>query len=650
LAKRGSGGAWSSEDLTTPHSESTQVQPGTEFKLFSPELLQAGMEPRDGTPLSPEASEQTPYHWSDGGSPQFRPLVNPSNVPPGTAFGPVPGNPVGILSIEGASPDLEQIVIRSVPPLAENAPSKAIYMWDDGDLEAVSELPGAEGGTLVQGILGSGEGSVRHAVSNDGSRVFWAPTTGGTYEGSGSKPVALYLRNTVTGISTRLDVPEEGVTGGTGPSPAFNAASADGRVVFFTDSRRLTEDASASDRDLYRCEIGQVEGGLSCVDLTDISAPLEGSGESAGVLDQVSGFSEDGTRLYFVARGVLDEAANEAGETASSGTPNLYLWEEGQGVRFIATLTDQDRLVWGGLEKLSVKISADTSPSGRYFAFTSEKSLTGYDNVNGSGQVNTEVFLYDAEADRLACVSCNPSGAAAVGERIPNNDEFLPQDPASLWVKRTVAATLPEAIAAPSLAYDERIGRSLYRPRSVLDSGRVLFNAVDPLVPADSNGNWDAYQYEPLGVGSCGPSSSSASATRSGEGCVGLLSSGTAEGDAGILDASTSGNDVFFLTRGKLSALDYDEEYDVYDARVNGIPAELPSFPECQGEACQPPAIAPENPTPASRAFEGQGNVKPKVRKRCPRAKRRVRRAGKVRCVARKGSRRRANTDRRAGR
>ena len=59
---------------------------------------------------------------------------------------------------------------------------------------------------------------------------------------------------------------------------------------------------------------------------------------------------------------------------AAPGEPNLYLWQEGEGVRFVATLSDQrDRPVWGGQELKegvgeAVRMSAGVSPSGRYFA------------------------------------------------------------------------------------------------------------------------------------------------------------------------------------------------------------------------------------------------------------------------------------------
>jgi hypothetical protein len=646
LAKRGSDGRWSSDDLTPTHTEATKVAYATPFKIFSPDLLRAGMDPTDATPLSSAASEQTPYLWADGSPPLFTPLVDPANVPPGTEFGPQIGGSAFPIRVEGASPDLEHVVVRSeVTPLVEGAGGNSIYMWSDGTLEAVSELPEGEGGGVVEASLGSGQGSVRHAVSANGTRVFWAPTL--AYNAAGIGLPALYMRDTVADRSVRLDVVRSGAGAGL-PRPAFNSASVDGRVVFFTDSQQLTEDASPSGRDLYRCEIGNVEGDLGCVELTDISAPSEGSGESANVLDQVSGISDDGTRLYFVARGALDEAPNQEGEVASPGEPNLYYWQEGQGSKFIATLSESDYYVWGGFVKVqgyAIRISAAASPSGRYFTFTSDRSLTGYENKNDAGGSIAEVFAYDSDAGALTCVSCHPSGAGAVGERIPAKGGTIPPDPAELWVDKWVAATVPEAsVTAP-------LGNSLYRPRSVLDNGRVFFNAVDRLVPADSNGNWDVYQYEPLGVGSCAENTSDAMASRLGDGCIGLLSSGTAASDAGFLDSSASGNDAFFLTRGRLSVLDIDDEYDAYDARVDGIRAVLEPIRDCVGEACQPASSPPNDPTPASESFRGAGTPI-----KCRKGQRKVKRKGKTVCVRKKHkknkqhSRKQAGTNGRAGR
>jgi len=632
LSNRLESGEWLTRDLTPPHTLATQLQPHTEFNLFSPDLGRAEMEPVDATPLSSESSEQTPYLWSDGAPPLFTPMLTAANVPPGTEFGRKPGELKNPVRIEGATPDLESVVVRSSKvPLTEDG-STGLYLWEDGVLDFISELPASEGGGDVAGAMGSSGGSVRNAISENGSRVFWAP---GSYNAAGINLTALYLWDREAGESVRLDVKQAGASGTGAKLPAFNAASADGRVAFFTDSQRLTKDASTVGRDLYRCEVGPVTGGLGCATLTDISAPIKGSGESAEVLDQAPAISEDGTRLYFVARGVLDPEPNDQGATAQKGKPNLYLFEEGAGVRFIAALAEEDNLVWGGAPTLpnklgfAVQISAAASPSGRFLSFTSEQPLTGNDNEDPGGARNTEAYLYDAEANggQLSCLSCNPTGGSAVGELLPTSaPQLFPPDPGGLWEGRRVAATLPQATHT-----EAETGRSLYRPRSVLDNGRAFFNSVDPLVAADSNGNWDVYQYQPIGVGSCAAQTNSAAAVRSGPGCVSLISSGTAEGDAGFLDATPSGNDVFFLTKGRLSVLDTDKDLDAYDARVNGIEAVLHPPRECVGEACQPSVPPPNDPTPSSESFRGA-----ETPLNCRKGQRKVTRNGRAVCKPKK--------------
>ena len=634
IARRNDGGQWASEDLTPPHTFGSAFRLNSEFKLFSLNLTVGEVEPADATLLSPEATEQTPYLWDSSGAPSFTPLVTAANVPPGTEFGSDPNSPSvqPPVRIEGATPDLTHVVIGSDKAgLVQDAERESVYMWSGGEIHAISELPG---GDVVNGILGSARGSTRHAISDDGSRVFWAPTH--SYLANGINLPALYLRDTVAGASFRLDVPQPGANEEGAEKPAFSVASRDGSVVFFTDTQHLTADASPTGRDLYRCEIGAVEGGLGCAELTNISVPVGEAGEAAEVFDQVSAASEDGTRVYFVARGVLDSDANDEGAVAQAGKPNLYFWEEGHGTEFIATLSEDDYPVWGGAATLALgfanKISAMASPSGQYFAFTSERSLTGYDNRNESDHENTEVFLFDAESgtSRLSCVSCNPTGAAAVGERVPKQ-LFAPADPGAFWVGRWVAANLPQATIT------ETEGRSLYRPRTVLDNGRVFFNSVDPLVPADSNRRWDVYQHEPLGVGNCTAGVGTAVTVRSGVGCVGLLSAGTSEDDAGFLDASVSGNDVFFLTRSRLSALDRDDEMDVYDARVNGVAAVVDPVSDCAGEACQPVIGPPNDPTPASESFQGSANQRRNAGQvRCHKGQRKIRRKGKAVCVRKK--------------
>ncbi len=647
LSRSGAGGSWSFKDVTPPHAEVSELRFGGEYKALSPQLDKALLEQQGNTPLSPEADEETAYLRENADPVTYTPLVTAkegfANVPLGTKFGGEGYAPGGnsYVSIAATNSSFSHVVLQSFYPLVPGAPNSSLYLWKAGQmLQPLSELPAGEGGAMVRADAGSGTGSIRHAVSEDGSRVFWGKGQASTFN---NELHGLYVRDTVNLQSSRLDVPQAGASEAGANNPYFQAASTDGTVVFFTDAQALTADASAGDpggaaTDLYRCDVAPLEGGaLGCAGLTDISAPLEGSEERAEVLDLSPHFADDGSRAYFVARGVLDTTPNAVGDTAVAGEPNLYLWEEGQGRRFVATLSERDKTDWGTNGSSNPgevsKLSASGSPDGRYFAFMSERSLTGYGNFDAtSNEAAEEVFRYDALTDRLECISCNPSGANPDAQIVNPTGASPPEvDPQEMWTQRWVAAVLPTNME--SIPTD---GRVYYQRRGALANGRIFFNAIDSLVRADSNGQWDVYQWEPLGVGDCTASSDGAAIARSGSGCVSLLSSGTGEEEASFLDASETGDDVFFLTPAQLSVTDEDHEVDVYDARVNGVPAVLTPSAECLGEACQPAAIAPNDSTPASAGFKGKGNAKEAARKRCAKGKRRVRRNGKARCVARK--------------
>lgn len=656
LAGRSDNGTWSSKDITPPNSRVVPLPLGqqSEYKLFDLDLSEALLEPRDGTNLSPEASERAPYWRQNSELPVYRPLVTSkegfANVPPDIEFGGEAA--VSDVGIRAATPGLDHVVLSSGVGLAHGDPPRTSYKWFDGKLEAISVLSNAEGGAIVQGTAGSADGSMRHAISDDGARVFW--TSGFPQQWIPGFTRHIYVRDTIADETARLDVPSGG-SGAGASEPLFQGASADGEVAFFTSPAKLTADASPSGGDLYRCEIPIAEPLAGCASLINISAPLSGSGESAEVLGVVSALSEDGTRAYFVARGELDTESNQAGDTAVSGEPNLYVWQEGEGVRFIATLSERDEADWGFAEGQQgprvALLSAVSSPNGRYLAFMSERSLSGEGHLNEDWEPVERVFRYDALADRFDCISCDPTGAGPESV-VVNADEQTLIDPRSQWPERPVAAIVPQS---PVIGVTDAM-IPLYRTRSVHDNGRIYFNAIDALVPADSNGEWDVYQFEPGGSGTCSSSVTGPATSPMAGGCISLMSSGTANGPAGFFDASEGGSDVFFLTPARLSALDQDEENDVYDARVDGIVATRVPPVECLGEACQAPPVVPNDPTPAGTTFQGPGNLKPKPAKRCAKGKRKVKRQGQVRCVPRKnrksreGQKPRTGQDRRTAR
>ncbi|HEX5225714.1 MAG TPA: hypothetical protein VFW29_11360, partial [Solirubrobacteraceae bacterium] len=277
----------------------------------------------------------------------------------------------------------------------------------------------------------------------------------------------------------------------------------------------------------------------------------------------------------------------------------------------IATLSGQDRWDWWAEVTYALgKMTAHVSADGRYLAFMSDRSLTGYDNVDvneeGGRHADEEVFRFDAQANRLTCVSCNATGARPKGALDPLLGAFKNGyapfiDYPLTWSGRWLAASIP------GWTVSDR-NTSVHQPRvlsgGVGDDGRMFFNAADNLVPADENSSTDVYEYEPDGVGSCA----------SANGCVSLLSSGSAPQEAAFLDASENGDNVFLLTNAPLAAGDGDDVSDVYDVHAcsesspcaAGAPA--PHVP-CQDEGCRPPAATmPAPPSAPPSTAPGPGN------------------------------------------
>jgi hypothetical protein len=176
---------------------------------------------------------------------------------------------------------------------------------------------------------------------------------------------------------------------------------------------------------------------------------------------------------------------------------------------------------------------------------------------------------------------------------------------------------------------------------------RLFFNSFDALLPGDTNGTQDVYQWETLGTGTCKESDPRFFAQNGG--CIDLISSGQNPFESEFWEASPDGEDVFFNTEASLVPQD-PGSIDLYDARVQGGFPQPVVKEQCEGEACQSPPPPPAYNDGSSATYNGPANVKQPKRKRCAKGKRRVRRGGKARCVKKKGQRRRADRKRRAAR
>jgi DNA-binding beta-propeller fold protein YncE len=651
--------SWESRDIAIPHHTATGISSGlgSEYRFFSEDLSHAVVQPFGAfePALSTQASEQTPYlrtNYSDSaprtpceGSCYF-PLVTGiegyADVLPGTHFSTAGECPKeggsGVVQVfcgphfVGATGDLSHVVLSSTLALTHEASSEGLYEWSAGksatdELQPVSILPDNEPASRPE--LGIDGVEARHAISNGGSRVVF------TAEGQ------LYVRDTVKHRTLRVDVPEPACAscGGGAVDPEFQAASSDGSRVFFTDTQQLKPDGGSYETrhlsterhgaDLYECRIVEIGEALQC-DLTDL-AP------KGSVLGSLPAVSNDGSWIYFVANSVLAEGAihgtcnNRDTQIGSRETCNLYLYHEGE-TKLVAVLSGDDSPDW------SLALSGQTaqvSPNGEWFAFMSARPLTGYDNRDAlSGRPDEEVFLYNARNGGLSCASCNPAGARPhgieTGSVTANPPLTLGEQvwqPAS-WLAANVLAWTPY-----------QPGKALYQPRYLSDEGRLIFDASDAIVPKDVNSAEDVYEYEPEGVGSkdapCGPASVSGSEVlkpsrnvevegrtiQEGQGCVGLISSGRSLEEAGFLDASENGSDVFFLTTSKLAPQDFDDALDIYDAQECTasspcLTPAAPALPPCDTEASCKAAPSPQ-PTlfgaSGSATFSGPGNPPPAV-------------------------------------
>jgi hypothetical protein len=627
LSRRGLHG-WESEDLTLAGNlpENGEQAAGIdvqnpEYQLFSPDLSVALVDPLgfEASRLSPEATEATMY-LRDNENKRFVPLVSPANVPPGTKIDEpkaYTGNSWAMFFL-AATPDLRHIVFKTPMALtpaegltpaaiddeseqdhALGEPQWNLYEWNEGKLQLVNVLPNGEatsGDSLVDvprvRLAGSGniEGKKRgggaRAVSNDGRLIAW---TLGEFEGPFTIGEALSPAH-YKGLFVRDMVEERTVQVG-GQEAVFQTMNSDGSKIFYLEKGDLY---------VFEYETGEE------TDLTE----GHGSGESSGgVKEAVSDVSEDGSYVYFVATGVLAKGGE-------AGDDNLYLLHDadsGWQTTYIATLSGEDQHSWyqavADYTALPA-VSSRVSPDGRYLAFMSNRPLTGYDNDDAnSGVPDQEVYLYDAQTGKLACASCNPTGARPVGVF---DDGHLVADKHSEWA---YANQVPQWLAGSIPGWDAAPGESgTYQPNYLNDSGRLFFDSPDGLVPQATNGLEDVYEYEPAGIGDCVAGSVTYS-ERSG-GCVSLISPGTSNTESAFYDASENDDDAFFITKAKLVSEDYDDGYDVYDAHVCSVAVPcvtVPvSAPPCDsGDSCKAaPSPQPEifGPTP-SATFNGIGNV-----------------------------------------
>jgi hypothetical protein len=565
-----------------------------------------------------------------------------TSCPDSACPSPLPFSPLSRPRFASASDDFDKILFEYPYRLAVGAPSnnnpklyKTIAGGDPVYQGVVPTAPARDCGgagpacdptPAVRSVAGSGASgtskSMQRAMTADGSRVFF--TVGPE---NAAKSGSLYMRDdhntadpsddTTAAIAGIAGASERTPADAVGPASFWSASTGvdeqGNRVparVFLTTKEKLTDDDDNTANDLYMWS-EQADGDGHHLQRLSIDEQPADDVFATGVEGLVgpNGVSEDGEYVYFSNRGQL-----AAGQPPLEGKYGIYLWHEGE-LTYIGGRSNDSFAVQ--LVAQDTQGSARMTPNGRYLLFPMENgssllSAHGGEDVDQSQCPSAasadcwQYYLYSAETNSLVCASCPASGAAPTGR----------------------------------ISFGTSVGLGFHSPgnsinRRLSEDGRFAFFTTDsPLVPEDTNGTYDAYQYD----------------AQSEE--PKLLSNGENKQPSYFLTASPDGSDAFVLTAEPLSRHDIDDYYDIYDARAGGgIPE--PPLPGglCDGDACQPPPVALNDPTPGTSTLRGPGNSRARERKaRCAKGARKVRRNGKTRCVKQRKSKRTAKHNGRASR
>ena len=225
--------------------------------------------------------------------------------------------------------------------------------------------------------------------------------------------------------------------------------------------------------------------------------------------------SSDGSRVYYLI------GHPPQGPAFAPTTARLYVWDKGTSTlipnagegfaSFVHTAGPQ-----GEERSPSEGDQTVATPDGSRFLFLDRASLTGYNNfgpkcTNNNTQPGlcAEAYVYEATTGSVTCLSCNPTSLPPLGGSHlmggAQDDTDLPN--------------YSEGEISP-------------------DGSRVFFETEDALVPQDTNGLPDVYEWE--------------------NGRIYLLSSGQGTFGSDFSGASSNGDDVYITTTDRLSPQDIE--------------------------------------------------------------------------------------------
>jgi hypothetical protein len=472
--------------------------------------------------------------------------------------------------VAGGSDDFSHVVLGSTGRQTTDAPEgnfEKVFDWHEGQLSLVSRDPAGAPFLTKSAVVANA--NAYGGISSSGNRIAFqnpvpevsTPASGAPF-GCPSNNCEIYLR--IDGSRT-VDVSESECTSSCGARAGafFLRGTPDGSKLWFESEAKLVNgDESSSGLDLYMYSDSPdpaAEPNLTL--LSRDGEPADGTGAE---VQQVLGTSEDGSVVFFVAKGQIVPGASIAPGY------KIYRWRWNGGSPVVEYLTTLPLGGGGGEDpsaglnwfraKPNAKLGAASletamdrlvSPDGKYLLLQTERQLDPAADQDG----DVDQYRWDEE-DGFVCVTCQIPGRVSQGASYVS-----PPTPPTSLIARPSNITMSD------------------------DGSRVFFQSRDALVADDQNGNvQDVYEWE--------------------DGDISLVSSGDSNRDAYLLGASRSGDDVFFVTDSPLVGWDTDSFRDIYDARVGGGFPEPPEVaPPCEGDACRQFASAAStsiSPTSAS--------------------------------------------------
>ncbi len=434
------------------------------------------------------------------------------------------------------------------------------------------ELIGTCGTTLGSG----GQGSSYNALSADGEVIFF------TVNPCSPRPATaeLYARihggvNAVEPAQT-VNVSANACTTGCGGEPSgknFEGASENGTFVYFTSTQKLTNDAidgTASGEASQGSGCAGTESAMGGCNLYiyDLMAPTNSrlkavsiGGEVLGVM----GTAEDGSRIYYVSRAVINSGGTNAdGASPIEGQPNLYVYDAtDSNTTFIATLSFESGEDWQRSFERPAQVAGR---DGRFLLFASATEALTPDDASP----RTQLFEYRAaegdEPEELARLSKGENGFNQNGNGVSRG-----------------VSTSPIAARNAILGLGQDF-KSETNPLNISSDGRTVFfltvGQLSPRATSAAQSCKSLYEFHTDG--------------KLTEGAVHLISDGRDThmykgSPCGPLFQGTdaSGLNVLFSTADPLLSTDLDDQFDIYDARTDGgfpIPSETA---KCSPSTCE---------------------------------------------------------------